>query len=157
MFTARCCLPIGRTLFKIFKEGDIITFDEFLTKTDDSFNLRSGRFNATKDGYYSFSFFGLQWNQNLYANISQTLRLAVYVDAIPILKFQNYEAYEDARIGMDTISIAFNLQLNRSQEVALFIEEGQIYCGELVSTCIFNGRFVRPLIFELAEPDNKKN
>ena len=148
MFTAICCgLAKRQNSVGLFKAGDRITFETFLVNTDDSFNLESGLFNPIKNGHYSFSFVGLQVNDNRAANFSQTLRLDVFVDAIPILKFQNYETYEDEIIGMDTISIAFNLKLQIGQAVRLVIEKGQIICGQ-VSNCVFNGRFVRPFSLE---------
>ena len=145
MFTATCCETTkrNRNVVGLFQEGDIITFQTFLVNTDDSFNLTSGLFNPIKDGYYSFSFVGLQTSA---PNFSETLRLAVYVNSIPMLKFQNFEAYENEFTGMDTISIAFNLKLQIGQAVALFIEQGQIICGQ-VANCVFNGRYVRPLYY----------
>ena len=160
MFTAICCTTIENRIetVKIFREGDHIDFfDTFLVNTDDSFgNLPlpwNGLFTAIKDGYYSFSFFGVELNENGAANFRQSVRIAVHVDGIPKVRFQNYETIEiEEIIGIDTISFAFNLKLNASQEVTLFLEKGQIYCGQMTN-CVFNGRFVRPLIFELAIED----
>ena len=137
---------------KIFKKDSRITFDKFLVNTDDSFDLEEGIFKANKGGYYAFSFFAIQVNPKHETFPNDFARIQVLVDRKPILKFLNYEHSKktgplQSLNGLDTISFAFNLKLNKGQHVELFVERGQIKCDD-DANCVFNGRFVRPLRFK---------
>ena len=111
-----------------FDVGQYITgFAEFLINIGDSFTLSDGLFTAPRNGIYEFSI--SIFHQGDGRNV-----LAVVRNSEQVVKFQDTQ--------YATLTFNWIMKLQRGDMIQLQVVQGQFYCDNGNSNCIFNGKIL---------------